>query len=420
MASYIDAATIVTVGVSMVLFQKPFHLSSWTVGALSSALTLAFATGAVVGGRLGDLLGRRAVYSVDLVVYAAGVLAVIVAPTQAVLFAGIIVTGLAMGADVPTSLALVAEEAPTGRQSGAVAYSQTLWLAGVMVTQIISFAVADLGALGARLLFVHLFVVAVVVWIMRRGVTESARWQESRTAPRALERQRLRAMFRRPYGSALAATALFFIVTGALPNTIGQFGPYLIVNLGHSTTRTFTVIGIATLVLGLLIALLFQRVADARAPRTVLVVLGLVTLVLGPLVPVLGGFGLASLVVLYTANTVSGTWAGEGLYKVWSQEIFPTEIRSTAQGLTYGATRYCLAGFGFLTPTLADRSPSLLMLMLAVLGLVGAGVALLWIPRLPRHGRDDFDGPQDRAAARRATAPEGGLRSRTPREAKNQ
>jgi len=50
------------------------------------------------------------------VIYAVGALTVILSPDQAVLFAGVIVTGLAMGADIPASLALVAEEAPAGRQ----------------------------------------------------------------------------------------------------------------------------------------------------------------------------------------------------------------------------------------------------------------------------------------------------------------
>lgn len=384
MASYIDGATIVTLGMSVVLFQQQLHLGTWSVGALSAALALSFATGAIVGGRLGDLLGRRAVYSADLLIYAAGVLTVIVSPNQAVLFTGIVVTGLAMGADVPTSLALVFEEARTGRQGAAVAYSQTLWLTGVGVTQIIGFAVADLGGLGARLLFAHLFVVAVVVWILRRGVAESALWERSRTAPGSIERRNAKAVFGKPHGVALVATALYFIISGVMPNTIGQFGAYLIVTLGHSTTRVFTLIGVATLVLGILIALLFQRVVDTSA-RTLFFVLGVATLVLGPLVPTLSHFTLASLVVLFLLNTIGGTWAGEGLYKVWTQEIFPTEIRSTAQGLTYGVTRYAMAAFGLFTPTLVANSPNLLMLILVGLGLAAAGIGLFWIPRLPRH-----------------------------------
>jgi hypothetical protein len=73
LASYLDSATIVTTSIALVLYEKPLHLSSWTIGAVSALLTLSIAVGALVGGRLGDLLGRKRVYAVDLVVYGVGV-----------------------------------------------------------------------------------------------------------------------------------------------------------------------------------------------------------------------------------------------------------------------------------------------------------------------------------------------------------
>ncbi|MFF3501008.1 MFS transporter [Streptomyces sp. NPDC003247] len=383
MASYLDGATIVTVGMTSVILQRQFALSTWSVGALNSVLMFMFATGAVVGGRLGDVLGRRTVYAVDLVVYAAGVVTVLCAPDQATLFVGVIVTGLAMGADVPTSLALMAEEAAEGRQSSTVAYAQTLWLAGVAVVQILGFFVADLGATGARIMFAHLLVVAVVVWFLRRGVAESADWQRSRAS--SVGRGDLREAFRKPYGVGLLATGLYFVISGIMPNTVGQFGAFLVVHLGGSTVQVFSLIGWGTMVVGLAVALLFQRLADSPV-RRVLLVIGLVSLAAGPLVALLGGFSLASLVVLFAANTVAGTWAGEGLYKVWSQEIFPTRIRSTAQGLTFGAARYVMAVFGLFTPTLVQERPALFMGILIALGAVATVIGLLWLPRLPRHG----------------------------------
>jgi inositol transporter-like SP family MFS transporter len=386
-ASYLDGATIVSVGMSSVVLQQEFGLSSWAVGALNSVLMLMFATGAVIGGRLGDVLGRRAVYSVDLVIYAIGVLTVILAPNEAVLFAGVIVTGLAMGADVPTSLALMAEEAAAGRQSSTVAYSQTLWLAGVSVVQILGFFVGDMGALAAKIMFAHLLVVSIVVWCLRRGLTESAAWQRTHRAPApaAASRRDFRAAFRKPYGMGLLATGLYFVISGIMPNTIGQFGAYLVVTLGHSTVQVFSLIGWGTMVVGIAIALLFQRLAGSPV-RRVLLVIGLAALAVGPLAAILGGYSVASLAVLFVMNTIAGTWAGEGLYKVWSQEIFPTEIRGTAQGLTFGAARYVMAAFGLFTPTLVQNTPTLFMTVLIGLGALAAVTGLLWLPRLPKHG----------------------------------
>jgi MFS transporter, SP family, inositol transporter len=60
--------------------------------------------GALFGGRLGDRFGRRAVLTLSLVLYAVGVLLLLVAAGPALLYAGVMAIGLAIGADLPVSL----------------------------------------------------------------------------------------------------------------------------------------------------------------------------------------------------------------------------------------------------------------------------------------------------------------------------
>lgn len=386
MASYIDGATMVSLGVSIVLFIPYFHLTSWMVGALISGLQFSFALGAAVGGRLGDVFGRRAVYTIDLLVYAAGVLAIILAPNSTVLFIAVIITGLAMGADVPTSMALVFEEANSGKRGSAVAYTQTLLLSGVIVTQLVGFAVADMGGLGGRLLFVHPFLVAVVVWFLRRGVGESAVWQKAIAQPGAHERRNLRAVFRKQHVVAMVSTSLFFVFAAMTPNTTGQFSAFFITTLSGASTRVATVVGLAAVVTGVLSAMVFQRYVDIPVARRTLFVIGLATFVVGPLVPVVADFSLWSVVVMLILTSIGGTCAGEAVYKVWTQEIFSTEIRSTTQGLTYGVSRFATAGFALLTPSLVTNSPAVIMEVLAGLAVVAGVIGLFWVPLLPRHG----------------------------------
>ena len=129
-ASYIDSAVIVAGGTAWVLYQDVMKLSSWDIGALSAILTFALAIGAAVGGRLGDRFGRKRVFSIDLLVLAFGLLVLMLAPSAAFLYAGVVIAGLAIGADIPVSLALIAEEAPPDQRSRLVAFSQVLWLLG--------------------------------------------------------------------------------------------------------------------------------------------------------------------------------------------------------------------------------------------------------------------------------------------------
>lgn len=44
--------------------------------------------------------------------------------------------------------------------------------------------------------------------------------------------------------------------------------------------------------------------------------------------------------------------AGEALYKVWTQESFPIEIRASIQGFINGFSRLCCGLFALITPAL--------------------------------------------------------------------
>src|SRR5437764_4518760 len=109
MASFLDAGSIVALGSGLALFQSSLGLSNGALGALAAIgpNAIGCAIGAFIGGRLGDRLGRKRIYKYDLLVYALGVLCVAFSVSAPMLFIGVFVIGLAVGADIPTSLALV-------------------------------------------------------------------------------------------------------------------------------------------------------------------------------------------------------------------------------------------------------------------------------------------------------------------------
>src|SRR5438105_4698338 len=109
MASYLDAGSIVALGAGLSLFQKEFKLGDGALGVLAAIgpNAIGCAIGAFLGGWLGDKLGRKRIYQYDLIIYAIGILGIALAVNREMLFAGTVIVGLAVGADVPTSLALV-------------------------------------------------------------------------------------------------------------------------------------------------------------------------------------------------------------------------------------------------------------------------------------------------------------------------
>src|SRR5215210_1002502 len=178
MASYIDAGSIVALAAGLALWQEYLGMTSTTIGLLAAfgPNAIGAAIGAVVGGRLGDLFGRKRIYQYDLLLYAFGTLLMVFAFNSPMLFIGTFLVGIAVGADVPTSLALVGELAPSRARSKLLGLTQVFWSMGPIITLLIALALAPYGLLGIRIVFAHLFVVAIVTWALRRGMVESAVW----------------------------------------------------------------------------------------------------------------------------------------------------------------------------------------------------------------------------------------------------
>jgi inositol transporter-like SP family MFS transporter len=80
---------------------------------------------------------------------------------------------------------------------------------------------------------------------------------------------------------------------------------------------------------------------------------------------------------------VGAALAGEAFYKVFSQELFPTMHRGTAQGITFGVARTLLGIWSFIAPTLIDdKHPNFfqLALMLTSFLVISGVVGFFFMP----------------------------------------
>ncbi|WP_345433739.1 MFS transporter [Actinoallomurus vinaceus] len=104
--------TIVTVALPSI--QKSLHLAAADLNWVLTAYALAFGGLLLVGGRAGDLLGRRRVFRIGLVVFTLASLAGGFATTGSVLIAARVVQGLGAAIAAPTALSLLATTFPAG------------------------------------------------------------------------------------------------------------------------------------------------------------------------------------------------------------------------------------------------------------------------------------------------------------------
>lgn len=331
---------------------------------------------------------------------AAGLAFLVFAPSAGFLYVGVIIAGFAMGADIPVSLALIAEESAPEDRGRMVAFSQVMWIGGIASSTILGFAVSTLGPLGARILFAHVLVVAIVVWVLRRALPESRQWNEAVAVASGSSRTDALGVDRRvgvvstrqhkgkikdlaPFLAPLIATALFYTFNNLSANTLGQFSTYLFTNVAGVSVTAATVVGLVGLPIGLGSNFLFMRIVGGRF-RTPAFVIGTASLVAGFCVPLVGGFSYGTLFAASLLAGFGGGLAGEAIYKVWSQELFPTLVRSSAQGSTIFVTRALTAAFAFVTPVIAQADPRMLMGILVALNLAAGIVGFFWVRRLPK------------------------------------
>jgi MFS transporter, SP family, inositol transporter len=132
LADYIDAGSIVAAAAGLTLFAQKFKMSGTTIGLLAALgpNAISCGIGALIGGRLGDLFGRKRIYSLDLLVYMVGTLLVVFCANLAMLIAGLMVMGLAVGADVPTSWSLIAEFTPGKARGKMMGLTNIFWYIG--------------------------------------------------------------------------------------------------------------------------------------------------------------------------------------------------------------------------------------------------------------------------------------------------
>jgi EmrB/QacA subfamily drug resistance transporter len=194
--------SVMNVSISQLV--EDFDTEVTTIQAVITLYALVMAAFMIIGGRLGDILGRRRMFFLGLVVYGAGSALTAAAPTVWVLALGwSVIEGLGAAMVLPAMAALVAE-AYHGRDR-AVAYGVIGGLAGagIAVGPLLGGWVTTY--LTWRLVFVGEVVVVLAVLACHRVISES---------PRTGRRPRLDGV-----GAVLSATGLALGVFGVLQSS---------------------------------------------------------------------------------------------------------------------------------------------------------------------------------------------------------
>jgi MFS transporter, SP family, galactose:H+ symporter len=350
------------------LFLKnDFTLTTFALEVIVSGVLAGAAAGALLGGRLADLFGRRRLLIVTAIIFGLGGLACAAATSTTILIVGRIVVGLGIGLSSGTVPVYISEVSPADARGWQVSLFQLAITVGILLAYVVDYAFAAIQ--GWRWMFGLAVVPAAIFGLGMVFLPESPRWLaahghvdraramlarirgtsdvdiEMREIVEGIERApdrrgRLADLFAPSLRPALIVgigLAVFQQVTGI--NTVIYYAPLIIQSSGISSASGAILatagIGVVNVLMTIVAMWLIDRMG--RRPLLLTGIAGMViTLgVLGLAFHMAGRTGaLAWLAVISMMVYVASFAISLGpIFWLLISEIYPLKIRSSAEGL---------------------------------------------------------------------------------------
>ncbi len=158
-------------------------LAVWLVGIL---------LGALVGGWLTDRFGRRRLFVVTLLWYAAFTVLTGLSPSLGAVYVLRFLAALGVGAEYAIVNSAIAEFMPARVRGRANAIVMNFWPAGAILAALLAYLLLNTAGLAAGVSWRYMFILggllALVVLVFRRRIPESPRWLAARGQQREADR----------------------------------------------------------------------------------------------------------------------------------------------------------------------------------------------------------------------------------------
>jgi MFS family permease len=411
MGFFTDAYDLFIIGVAMALIKPEWHPTTLETGLVTSTALLASAVGAVLFGRVADMLGRKRIYGVEVLVLAAGALASALSPSIVWLIIFRIILGLGIGGDYPVSATIMSEYSGKKSRGMLISFVFAMQAAGLIVGPLLSAALLASSLshdLVWRILLAFGAVPALAVFYARRKIDETPRFKK------AMEKNKdKKAEFwggyknlttdRRQFHRLLGVSAAWFFMdfayygnTVSSPLVLGALAP-------HASLLQHTLTQLKVFVIAAAPGYFVAAFTMDRLGRKVIQVLGFVMMALTfgalALIPGIEKMVLPFLLI-YGLSYFFTEFGPNSTTFVYPAEVFPAETRTTGHGI--GAAMGKIGGFiGVFTfaPLMKWHGLAAAESAAAIVSVMGVLVTLAWLPETKGKTLEELNDPEHANAA---------------------
>src|ERR1700761_8568908 len=179
MGFFTDAYDLFIIGVVMAMLKHVWSVSKLEESLVESTALLASAFGALLFGRVADMLGRKRIYGVEVLVLAAGALACALSPDIWGVIGFRFILGVGIGGDYPVSATIMAEYAGKASRGMLVTLVFAMQAAGLILGPLFASALLVTHMshnIVWRILIAFGAVPALAVYWSRRHLKETPRY----------------------------------------------------------------------------------------------------------------------------------------------------------------------------------------------------------------------------------------------------
>lgn len=371
-STFIDGYIIGIISIALSVMQSQFDMSLTMTGLVGMATLAGMFIGGVIGGYLTDIIGRKTMFIIDMLVM--GTVSIlqffITDPMQLVILRFIL--GIAVGADYPIAGALMAEFSPKKNRGALLGGLNAFWYVGYAGSYLVGYLMLSLGDTSWRWMLASSALPVVLILVSRLNMPESPRWLANKgrekeanaivqkifgdhvimsDEPENKEKTSFLDMFRNGYGKWIFFVSAFWSLLVIPSFGIGTYYPQILEQFGFANGK-MEYLGAAIINMVYLASLLpALSIIERYGRRPTLIWPFLVTAITLIILGVTSGANMsfASILVLFIIYGVFNTAMGAHCW-IYPNELFPTHIRGTAMGFVTGVSRIASSVGTFLFP----------------------------------------------------------------------